>query len=117
VIGGFRIYGMQKAVSEKDDFMRRTDGGDTKVYHMRCRSWKRRTMATIRPSTGAQRVDRPRIRIQPPVPFSRSLSAALDDLELQLQMNPGRWKKRLIRLTKLLSERRVPSFYLGGPGR
>jgi len=74
-------------------------------------------MATQFMPTGAQRVDRPRIRIQPPVPFSRSLSAALDDLELQLQMNPGPWKKRLIRLRKLIAERRVPSFYLGGPGR
>ncbi len=71
-------------------------------------------MATIDAlSTGAQRAARPR----PPVPFNRTLSAALDDLELQLQMNPGRWKKRLIRLRKLIAEHRVPAFYPGGPGR
>jgi len=74
-------------------------------------------MATQSLSTGAQRVDRPRIRIQPPVPFDRTASAALDDLVLQLEQRPGRWKKRLIRLRKLIAERRVPSFYLGGPGR
>jgi hypothetical protein len=65
-------------------------------------------MATTRPlSTGAQRVDRPRIRIQPPVPFNRTASAALDDLELQLQQNPNRWRKRLIRLRKLILEYRA----------
>jgi hypothetical protein len=71
-------------------------------------------MAIIRElSTGAQRAARPR----PPVPFNRSLSATLDDLELQLQQNPNRWKKRLIRLRKLIAERRVPVLYAGGPGR
>lgn len=61
--------------------------------------------------------DAQRIRIQPPVPFNRTLSAALDDLEWQLQQNPNRWRKRLIRLRKLIAERRVPAFYPGGPGR
>ena len=46
-------------------------------------------------------------RPRPPIPFSRTLSAALDDLELQFQMNPGRWKKRLIQLRKLILERRA----------
>ena len=82
-------------------------------------------MATIRLSTDAQRVDRPRIRIirpesssthsgirpriliRPPVPFNRTLSAALDDLELQLLQNPNRWRKRLIRLRKLILEYRA----------
>ena len=80
-------------------------------------------MVTTRPlPTGAQRVDRPRIRItppeatsgirpriliRPPVPFNRTLSAALDDLELQLQQNPNRWRKRLIRLRKLILEYRA----------
>ena len=57
--------------------------------------------------TGAQRAVRPRIRIQPHVPFNRTLSAALDDLELQLQQNPNRWRKRLIRLRKLILEYRA----------
>jgi len=65
-------------------------------------------MATIRPlSTGAQRVDRPRIRIQPPVPFNRSASAALDDLIVQLEQRPGCWKTRILRLRKLILERRA----------
>ncbi len=50
---------------------------------------------------------RPRILIRPPVPFNRSLSAALDDLELQLQQNPNRWRKCLIRLRKLILEYRA----------
>jgi len=70
-------------------------------------------MATIRLSTDAQRVDRPRIRIQPPVPFSRSLSAALDDLVFQLEQRPGRWKTRILRLRKLILERRA----MGRAGR
>ncbi len=48
---------------------------------------------------------RPRILIRPPVPFNRTLSAALDDLEVQLQQN--RWRKRLIRLRKLILEYRA----------
>jgi hypothetical protein len=50
---------------------------------------------------------RPRILIRPPVPFNRTLSAALDDLELQLQQNPNRWRKCLIRLRKLILEYRA----------
>ncbi len=50
---------------------------------------------------------RPRILIRPPAPFNRTLSAALDDLELQLQQNPNRWRKRLIRLRKLILEYRA----------
>jgi hypothetical protein len=50
---------------------------------------------------------RPRILIRPPAPFNRSLSAALDDLELQLLQNPNRWRKRLIRLRKLILEYRA----------
>jgi hypothetical protein len=63
--------------------------------------------------TGAQRVDRPRIRIQPPVPFDRTASAALDELVLQLERNPNRWRKRILRLRKMIWERRV----LGRAGR
>ena len=63
--------------------------------------------------TGAQRVDRPRIRIQPPVPFDRTASAALDDLIVQLERNPNRWRKRILRLRKMIWERRV----LGRAGR
>ncbi len=75
-------------------------------------------MATIdRLSTGAPRAVRPRISLKRPVPFDRDASAALDDLEWQLQQNPNRWKKRLIRLRKLIAERRVPVFYAGGPGQ
>jgi len=64
-------------------------------------------MATQSLSTGAQRVDRPRIRIQPPVPFNRSASAALDDLIVQLERNPNRWRKRILRLKKMIWERRA----------
>ncbi len=64
-------------------------------------------MATIRLSTGTHSVDRPRIRIQPPVPFNRTASAALDDLVLQLEQRPGRWKTRILRLRKLILERRA----------
>jgi hypothetical protein len=71
-------------------------------------------MATTSPlSTGAQRVDRPRIRIQPPVPFNRTASAALDDLVLQLEQRPGRWKTRILRLRKMIWERRA----MGRAGR
>jgi len=70
-------------------------------------------MATQSLSTGAQRVDRPRIRIQPPVPFDRTASAALDDLVLQLERNPNRWRKRLLRLKKLIWEQRA----MGRAGR
>jgi len=63
--------------------------------------------------TGAQRVDRPRIRIQPPVPFDRTASAALDDLIVQLERNPNRWRKRILRLRKMIWERRA----LGRAGR
>ena len=63
--------------------------------------------------TGAPRVDRPRIRIQPPVPFNRTASAALDDLIVQLERNPNRWRKRILRLRKMIWERRV----LGRAGR
>ncbi len=62
---------------------------------------------TRRGYTGAQRVDRPRIRIQPPVPFDRTASAALDDLVLQLERNPNRWHKRILRLRKMIWERRA----------
>ena len=64
-------------------------------------------MATQSLSTGAQRAARPRIRIQPPVPFNRTASAALDDLVLQLEQRPGRWKTRILRLRKLILERRA----------
>ena len=64
-------------------------------------------MATIRLSTGAHSVDRPRIRIQPPVLFNRTASAALDDLVLQLEQRPGRWKTRILRLRKLILEWRA----------
>jgi hypothetical protein len=64
-------------------------------------------MATQSLSTGAQRVDRPRIRIQPPVPFDRTASAALDDLIVQLERNPNRWRKRILRLRKMIWERRA----------
>ncbi len=100
-------------------------------------------MAAIRElSTGAQRAVRPRIRIQPPVPmnyaaascgvstakplfvrsklrgmypkrFNRTASAALDDLVLQLEQRPGRWKTRILRLRKLILERRA----MGRAGR
>jgi len=50
---------------------------------------------------------RPRILIRPVVPFNRTLSAALDNLELQMQQNPNRWRKRLIRLRKLILEYRA----------
>ncbi len=63
--------------------------------------------------TGAQRVDRPRIRIQPPFPFDRTASAALDDLVLQLERNPNRWRKRLLMLRKMTWERRA----MGRAGR
>ncbi len=63
--------------------------------------------------TGAQRVDRPRIRIQPPVPFNRTASAALDDLVLQLERNPNRWRKRILRLRKMIWEQRA----MGRAGR
>jgi len=58
-------------------------------------------------TTDAQRVDRRRIRIQPPVPFNRTASAALDDLALQLERNPNRWRKRILRLRKMIWERRA----------
>jgi len=58
-------------------------------------------------TTDAQRAARPRIRIQPPVPFNRTASAALDDLIVQLERNPGRWRKRILRLRKMLWERRA----------
>jgi len=70
-------------------------------------------MATTQLSTGALRVDRPHIRIQPPVPFDRTASAALDDLVLQLEQRPGRWKTRILRLRKLILERRA----MGRAGR
>ncbi len=57
--------------------------------------------------TSAPRAVRPWISLKPPVPFNRTLSAALDDLELQLQQNPNRWRKRLIRLRKLILEYRA----------
>lgn len=63
--------------------------------------------------TGAHRAARPRIRIQPPVPFRRDLSIALDDLVLQLEQRPGRWKTRILRLRKLMLERRA----MGRAGR
>ena len=50
---------------------------------------------------------RPRILIRPPAPFNRSLSATLDDLVIELERNPGRWRKRLIRLRKLILEYRA----------
>ena len=57
--------------------------------------------------TGAQRAVRPRIRIQPHVPFNRTASAALDNLVLQLERNPNRWRKRILRLRKMIWERRA----------
>ena len=71
-------------------------------------------MATTSPlSTRAQRVDRPHIRIQPPVPFNRTASAALDELVMQLEQRPGRWKTRILRLRKMIWERRA----MGRAGR
>ncbi len=59
---------------------------------------------TRRGFTGAPvRAARPR----PPVPFNRSLSATLDDLVMQLERNPGRWRKRVLRLRKLIAEQRA----------
>jgi len=92
-------------------------GGDVAIVAHRFPSRKPdrgSIMAAIRElSTGAQRVDRPRIRIQPPVPFDRTASAALDDLVLQLEQRPGRWKTRILRLRKLILERRA----MGRAGR
>ena len=64
-------------------------------------------------STGAPRAVRPRISLKRPVPFDRDASAALDDLVLQLEQRPGRWKTRILRLRKLIWERRA----LGRAGR
>ncbi len=64
-------------------------------------------MATQSLSTGAHSADRPRIRIQPPVPFNRTASAALDELVMQLERNPNRWRKRILRLRKRIWERRA----------
>ncbi len=56
---------------------------------------------------GTRTSDRPRIQLQAPVPFNRTASAALDDLIVQLERNPGRWRKRILRLRKMIWERRA----------
>jgi len=61
-------------------------------------------MATQSLSTGAPRVD---VRNYPPVPFDRTASAALDDLIVQLERNPNRWRKRILRLRKMIWEWRA----------
>jgi hypothetical protein len=50
---------------------------------------------------------RPRILIRPPALFNRTASAALDDLIVQLERNPGRWRKRILRLRKMIWEYRA----------
>jgi len=68
-------------------------------------------METIRPlSTGAARADvRSRIRRIPlaSAPFRADLSLALDELVIQMERRPGRWKTRILRLRKLILERRA----------
>ncbi len=65
-------------------------------------------MAAIRElSTGAPRAVRPRISLKRPVPFDRDASAALDDLVMHLERNPNRWRKRILRLRKMIWERRA----------
>ncbi len=55
------------------------------------------------PTTGAPRAD---VR-----PFNPRLSLALDDLIQQLERNPRRWERRILRLRKLVLELWVPAFY------
>jgi len=64
-------------------------------------------MATQSLSTGAPRAVRPRISLKRPVPFDRDASAVLDDLIVQLERNPNRWRKRILRLRKMIWERRA----------
>ncbi len=54
-------------------------------------------MATIQQQTTAQ----------PARPFDARLSARLDDLVLQLEQNPNRWRRRILQLRKLVAEHRA----------
>ena len=49
----------------------------------------------------------------PARPFDARLSATLDDLVLQLERNPNRWRRRVFQLRKLIAERHVPAFHAG----
>ncbi len=40
-------------------------------------------------------------------PFNQPLSATLDALVLQLEANPLRWQRRILRLCKLVAEHRA----------
>ena len=60
---------------------------------------------------------RPTTTALPARPVDARLSATLDDLVLQIERNPNRWRRRVLQLRKLIAERNVPAYRPNGGAR